>query len=163
MIEICKNLYIGIEQDFESKIKFKTDWNVVHACKEPYHRQLLGYTGRGAPKEHPEYLIAIIKNQLYLNLVDAADPKYIPKEIINTAIEFIDESQKENKACLVRCNLGESRSPSIGLLYMAIKGLIPIKNLTEAETEFRRIYPNYNPKAGMRGFLIDNWGWYVNK
>ncbi len=89
MIEICPNLYVGDQYDFEDNVRFLEGWAVVHACKEPYHRDALGYTGRGAPKDHPEYLIARRDEGLILNLVDADDPAYIPQEIIDTAIRFI--------------------------------------------------------------------------
>jgi hypothetical protein len=49
MIEIHPNLYIGHQGDYEYQVKGQDGWAVVHACKEPYHRQLLGYTSRGAP------------------------------------------------------------------------------------------------------------------
>ena len=38
-----------------------------------YHRQALGYRSRGAPKDHPEYLVARRGNRLILNIVDAND------------------------------------------------------------------------------------------
>ncbi|MDR1908375.1 MAG: dual specificity protein phosphatase family protein [Spirochaetaceae bacterium] len=122
MIEIYHNLFIGAEQDYESKVSGRPDWFVVHACKESYHRRLLDYTGRGAPKEHPEYLIARRSNILFLNLADADDPAYIPKEIIDSALNFIDEALSNDNPCLVHCNQGESRSPSIGLLYLVSQG-----------------------------------------
>lgn len=160
MIEILQNLYIGTEQDYELNVKNKQDWRVIHACKDPYHRRLLGYTGKGAPKSHPEYLLARRGNRLFLNLVDADSPDYIPKEIIDAALQFIYESLSEGMPCLVHCNLGESRSPSIGLLYMARERKLPIINLAAAEMEFLKIYPTYNPKPGIRGFLLKNWGLY---
>jgi len=89
MIEIYPNLYIGNEDDYESKVRSETGWCVVHACKDPYHRQALGYTGRAAPKEHPEYLIARRDNQLILNLVDADHTD------LNQPITIIDETGKE--------------------------------------------------------------------
>lgn len=161
MIEIYKNLFIGNEQDYEDKIKYENDWYVIHACKEPYHRKLLGYTGRGAPKEHPEYLLARRGTRLFLNLVDAADPAYIPKELIDSALEFILEALNANMRCLVHCNLGESRSPSIGFIYLVNNGLLTQKEFSSAESEFQAIYPNYNPKAGIRNFIINNWSFYV--
>jgi len=161
MIEIYKNLYIGNELDYEGHVKNDPTWQIVHACKEPYHRQLLGYTGRGAPKDHPEYLFAHRENRLYLNIVDAADPAYIPKEIIDVALDFMKQSQNESMPCLVHCNQGESRSPSIGFLYMAAQGLLKNRNFIEAENEFRKIYPTYNPKSGIRGFVQMNWAKYV--
>ena len=161
MIEICKNLFIGNEQDYEFKVKNQQKWQVVHACKEPYHRKLLGYSGRGAPKSNPEYLIARRENKLFLNIVDADSPDYIPKEIIDAALEFIHKSLSDDIPCLVHCNQGESRSPSIGLLYMAREGQLPVMDLKSAELEFRKIYPVYNPKSGIRGFIVKYWNTYV--
>jgi predicted protein tyrosine phosphatase len=163
MIEIYPNLFIGTEQDYEYQVKGKPDWMVVHACKEPYHRRELGYTSRGAPKDHPEYLIARRGNRLILNLVDAPDPNYIPKEIIDSALDFIREGLSSHKI-LVHCNLGESRSPSIGMLYLAINTDKLPKEFPAAEQSFRRIYASYNPSSGMRGFLAKNWdGYLMNK
>ena len=75
MVEIFPNLFIGTEQDYEYNVKGNPDWVTVHACKYPYHQRELGYTGRAAPKNHPEYLIARRDRRLILNLVDAPDPK----------------------------------------------------------------------------------------
>ena len=161
MIEIFTNLFIGTEQDYEYQIKGQPDWMVVHACKEPYHRRALGYTSRGAPKDHPEYLIARRGNRLILNLVDAPDPAYIPKEIIDAALEFIHKGLSESHKVLVHCNLGESRSPSIGMLYLAINTDKLPKELNAAERTYRQIYPSYNPGSGMREFIINNWDKYL--
>jgi predicted protein tyrosine phosphatase len=161
MIEITSNLFIGTEYDYESAVKHQSGWYIVHACKEPYHRQLLGYSGRGAPKNHPEYLLARRGTRLFLNLVDVEDPSYISKEIIDAALSFIDEAVTVGAKCLVHCNQGESRSPSIGLLYLASKRTIHNVTLLEAEEDYRKIYPSYNPKAGMRGFMRSHWSEYT--
>lgn len=161
MIEIYPNLFIGIADDYEFKVKEQKGWSVVHACKEPYHRRELGYTSRAAPKDHPEYLIAKRENRLILNLVDAPNPAYIPKEIIDVALEFIHKELNEGYRVLVHCNLGESRSPSIGLLYLATYLQKLPKEFSLAEDKFRQIYPSYNPGAGMRGFLTNNWTSYM--
>jgi hypothetical protein len=64
-------LWIGDVSMYEAVAKPEADqWFVVHACKEPYHRKELGYTGRAAPKEHPEYLICRRPGRLILNLID---------------------------------------------------------------------------------------------
>jgi predicted protein tyrosine phosphatase len=163
MIEIIPNLFVGAEQDYEFGVKGKPDWIVVHACKEPYHRRALGYTSHGAPKNHPEYLIAERTNRLILNLVDSPDPNYIPKEIIDVAIDFIHEALGKSRQVLVHCNMGESRSPSIGLLYLArYTDKLP-KDFRMAEEAFRGIYPFYRPSTGMRGFLSQNWESYLTK
>ncbi|HZM06195.1 MAG TPA: dual specificity protein phosphatase family protein [Candidatus Saccharimonadales bacterium] len=162
MIEVYPRLFIGTEFDYESQTRSSAGWWVVHACKEPYHRQLLGYAGRAAPKTHPEYLFARRERRLYLNIVDADDPNYIPKEIIDGALTFIEEGMRSGEKVLIHCNQGESRSPSIGLLYLAARtnGISSV-SLPAAETDFRRLYPRYNPKAGMRGFLLRHWNDYV--
>jgi len=161
MIEIYPNLFIGTADDYEFQVKGLKGWSVVHACKEPYHRRELGYTTNGAPKGHPEYLIAKRENRLILNLVDAPNPAYIPKEIIDAALEFIHKELSEGRKVLVHCNLGESRSPSIGLLYLAIHTEKLSKKFAIAENEFRQICPSYNPGGGMKGFLVKYWGNYV--
>lgn len=162
MVEIVKNLYIGSQDDYELNVKFQTDWFVIHACKEPYHRQALGYTGRAVANTHPEYLIAERGNRLILNLVDVADPKYIAKEIIDKAIASIDKN-REIKNVLVHCNQGMSRSATIGLLYLHHVGIISTDNFKEAEKEFLQLYPNHNPANGMRIFAETHWGDYRAK
>jgi predicted protein tyrosine phosphatase len=162
MIEITPNLFIGSETDFEQNVKYHlSEWYVIHACKEPYHRRLLGYTTRGAPQSSPEYLLARRDNVLYLNLVDVDNPKYVSSEIMDTSIDFIDEALKNGKKCLVHCNQGESRSPSIGLLYLLSRKIMHAEDMESAVAEFLKIYPSYNPKRGMREYLIQNWGRYA--
>ena len=164
MIEICPRLFIGSEIDYRKNVRHQDGWWIVHACKEPYHRQLLGYSGRGAPKNHPEYLMARRGKRLFLNLVDVADPAYIPKVIIDAGLRFIDEALQSDDRVLVHCNQGESRSPSLGLLYLAVNtDVLPRASLVEAETAFRRLYPAYRPKRGIRGFLLNYWDHYVNR
>ena len=160
MIEITNNLFIGNQDDYECKVKGNDDWSVVHACKEPYHRDLLGYTGRGAPKNHPEYLLAKRENQLFLNIVDVESPDYIAREIIDAALGFIKETLSSGRKCLVHCNQGESRSPSIGFLYLAANNALS-KDFVTAEDEFRKLYPSYNPKNGIRGYIRNHWNEYV--
>lgn len=161
MIKVGEALYVGTEHDYETEVKCQQDWYVVHACKEPYHRQLLGYSGRGAPKEHPEYFYARRGNRLFLNLVDVENPDYIPQTIIDAALAFVDEAMTIGKKCLAHCNQGESRSPSIGLLYLASRNKIPNASLEDAEQAFLLLYPKYAPKQGMRGYLKLHWSDYV--
>jgi predicted protein tyrosine phosphatase len=164
MKEIYGNLYVGNENDYENTARKSDGWSIVHACKEPYHRQALGYTERAAPKTHPEYLIARRENRLILNLVDADNPAYIPKEIIDAALNFVHEQLKADKKVLVHCNQGMSRSPSIGMLYLLkYTDKLPSNSFEEIEAGFREIYPQYNPAAGVRGFMIANWKTYTSE
>jgi hypothetical protein len=162
MKEIFPNLYVGSQSDYESLVKGQDGWAIVHACKEPYHRQALGYTGRAAPKNHPEYLVARRGNRLILNLVDADDPAYIPKEIIDTALAFVHEQLSAGSKVLVHCNQGGSRSPAIGFLYLVkFTDKLPTSSFSEAENAFRSLYSFYSPASGVRGFLIQNWTGYL--
>jgi len=158
MIEIYPNLFVGADSDFEDFVKFKSDWWVIHACKYPYHRDLLGYKSRGAPKNHPEYLLARRENRLFLNLIDVEDPAFVSEKIIDTAMSFISEALQVGDKILVHCNLGGSRGPSIGLLYLATNtDVLPKTSLHDAEMEFLKIYPKYAPKRGIREFVRINW------
>lgn len=147
-------LFVGNAQDFEQDVKDKLDWAVVHACKEPYHRELLSYTTPGAPKDDPEYLVAIRDDEMFCNLVDAPKKEYIPEEIIFAVLNFIDNKLKSGKTVLIHCNQGESRAPTLALMYMIADGKIS-GNLQEILNEFLKIYPSYLPGVGMLDTLTD--------
>lgn len=160
MIEICKNLFVGDQNDYEFNVKTHDRWAVIHACKEPYHRQALGYSGRAASKDHPEYLFTIRGNRLILNLVDVDNPDWISPIIVDKAIEFIDEARRNSKKVLLHCNQGMSRSAGIGFLYLAHIGVFKDMSFEDAEVQYRSIYPPYNPARGMREFIKMNWNQY---
>ncbi len=159
MIEVMSNLFVGDQSD-EAKIRGQAGWFVVHACKEPYHRQALGYSDQGAPKTHPEYLIARREGRLILNLVDVPNVTFISPLIIDAAITAIHENIDGAKV-LVHCNQGMSRSPTIALLYMAKYGNIFAGDTVEqARTKFLEIYPLYNPAKGVADYAALNWAKY---
>lgn len=158
MREVYKNLFVGNENDVEMALD--NNFAICHACKEPFHRNLLGYTGRGAPKEHPEYLWAERENRLYMNIVDAPKSIFFDKTMIDKSLEFIHSKLNEGLKVLVHCNEGFSRSPSITLLYLIKHAIIKGATLEDCEAEFMKLYPEYNPGAGMRGFVKENWRGY---
>lgn len=160
MIEVVKNLWVGSESDYESKVRFETGWNVVHACKEPYHRKELGYNDRGAPKTHPEYLLADRGNRLMLNLVDAPNPSFFSKDLVDKAVEWAKIRLADNRPLLVHCNEGRSRCALISLCLTASLGLSP-DTFEQAEVWFRDLYPPYKPGNGVRGFLVKNYHLYL--
>lgn len=159
MLEIYKNLFVGSETD-ENSIRGKAGWFVVHACKEPYHRRALGYTGRAASKDHPEYLMAVREGCIILNLVDVDNVAYITPEIINAALNAIHQNIASLKV-LVHCNQGASRSPTIAFLYLAKHtDLFHAQTHEQAMMGFRAIYPHYNPALGMSEYARLNWTAY---
>ncbi len=158
MIEVHPSLFVGSQMDYESQVGTANNWAIVHACKEPYHRQALGYSGRAAAKTHPEYLVVRRDNRLILNLVDVDDPAYIPDEIMDTSVAFIHERLNAGQRVLVHCNQGLSRSPSIAMLYLGTHTeRLPRNSFEQAFTTFREIYPPFSPAAGVLGFLRRRW------
>jgi len=158
MIQVHPNLFVGSQDDYEMLRSDFVSWLVIHACKEPYHRQALGYTGRAAAKDHPEYLIARRDNRLILNLVDADNPAYIPDEIMDAAIAEIHEALARGQRVFVHCNQGHSRSPAIAMLYLGTHtDVLPQSSFEAAYTAFAAIYPPFAPAGGTLGFLRRRW------
>mgnify|MGYP001408395770 CR=1 FL=1 len=162
MKEIITNLYVGNQEDFETGIFIPSEWSFLLAAKEPWHRQALGYTGRAAAKDDPEYLMAKRDNKLILNLVDAPKSIFFNRDVIDAGLDFIKAQLNEGKKVGVFCNQGESRSASIGLLYLITSGHINTDTLEDAEAEFLKLYPEYNPGTGIRGFVKENFEVYKN-
>jgi hypothetical protein len=160
MIEVFPNLHVGSERD-EQSLRGQAGWFFIHACKEPYHRQALGYTGRAAVKTHPEYLIARRNDRLILNLVDVDDPSYISPDIIDAALDAIRDNIQRSKI-LLHCNQGQSRSPGIALLYLLrhTDRLAPT-DMAAAIAAFRAIYPPFAPARGMAEYIRLNWHRYA--
>ena len=158
MIEIDKNLFVGSLIDFENN-QFDPDFYFVQACKEPCHRKAVGYSGRAPEDNHPEYLIAYRERKIILNMIDPPTGKYFDNILFESSLDFINEHLKNNKKILINCNQGKSRSPSIGLLYLATKRKIRNDNYDSAKEDFQKIYPDYEP-SGIKEFLSANWNNY---
>lgn len=170
MVEIYPNVFVGNDDDFYNLKKEHIpgreidqpvdDWFVLHAAKEPHHRQFLGYVGRGAPKDSPEYLFARRGNRMALNMVDAKSPVFFSKEMIEAGLNFLEEGYKAGKKLLIHCNVGESRGPSMAMLFVFKRIIQGEDTFDEAEIEMKRVYPAYNPGEGIRGHLMQFWSEY---
>ena len=115
MIKVTDKLFIGTDYDcFHDN---KSDWVVVHACKHPCHQTAVGYRGN-LQRTHPNYLIFENGSHLFLNMVDMDIPlsHEFTEPIVTIALNFI-EKQITTKNILVHCNLGQSRSPALVMLY----------------------------------------------
>ena len=162
MIEVHHNLFVGSQED-DASIGDRSGWFVVHACKEPYHRQALRYTARAAPKDHPEYLIARRPGCLILNLVDADDVNYIPAQIIDAALDGIHQNIASSKV-LVHCNQGMSRSSAIAFLYLLkFSDVFHRQDYDEDLHDFQKVYPPYMPARGMADYVRLNWMKYSSR
>jgi len=153
MVEIYNNLYIGSKDDCDNNSNIA----IIHACKT-CHMNVLNYK-KSLPQDHEHYLIYEPNiDNLYLNLVDMEKellPRYTD-QIMKEAIDFIDNNISK-KSILIHCDQGMSRSPSIGLLYLAINNIISNDDYKIASQEFLRLYPKFNPGNGITKYLENNW------
>ncbi|MCD4698203.1 MAG: dual specificity protein phosphatase family protein [Bacteroidales bacterium] len=160
MREIAPKLFIGDETD--CRFHSSDGWAIIHACKFPCHRNALGYKYK-LPQSHPHYLIYETGENLYLNMVDMAQElrAEYTNPIMESAIKFITKYITTNKI-LIHCNQGLSRSPSIGLVYLARKKIINNENYENAYSNFKKVYPSYEPGNGIAMYLINNWNFLMN-
>ena len=142
MTEVYPNLFIGDDSDC------KQDFAVIHACKSCFMKL----------HETEPYLAIKQGKDIYLNIVDAPEQiHHFIRPIIDIALNFINTNEK----VLIHCNKGESRSPSIAMLYMAIKGYLPNKTYNKASEAFRTLYPSFSPNKGIETYIRNNWKNYV--
>lgn len=126
---------------------------VIHACKT-CHAQRLRYAG-SLPSTHPNYLAWSGDHHLYLNLVDPPKPLF-KLESFAHFFRFADE-EISHRPLLIHCNQGESRAPSLALLYMAKRlNLLPDASYQAARSAFESRF-HYRPGAGIQTFLEQNW------
>lgn len=150
----CLGLYIGNNSDcFWDD---RSGWSVVHACKHPCHCYAVGYKG-DLYSTHPSYLIFRRESHLVLNLVDMdhLNDRFM-RPIIMAFYSFMDEM--EGQKILIHCNRGESRAPSLAILYLAKrKKIIPDDSFDTAKQSFKKVYPLYNPGRGFTKYLQQYW------
>lgn len=161
MQEISPRIFVGSLED-SLYIEDPENWSIISACKDPSHKEAVGYT-KSLPTDHPNYLILETDNHLYLNLVDMST-EFLPRftnPIIEAAFSFIDK-HKGSRNILIHCNFGISRSPSLGLAYLAKTGEIDSISFEHAKKDFIKKYPNYSPGTGISLYLTNNWESVMN-
>lgn len=127
--------------------------NAIRNCNGyETHQTVVGWNGKKfCPKESPYYFYKETANGLFLNLIDTDDIEYIPEIIINKTISFIDEKLIQDEKIFICCSLGESRSPSLALIYMLDKEIIEFNNCIEIFKN--NYYTKYNPKKGYIDYI----------
>lgn len=170
MIEVFPRLFVGGADALlhaDSGIGMVSPgWFVVSAARDPWHREALGYTGRGAPKDDPEYLLAHRDRRLLCNLIDADDPAFVREEIVTGVIEAIDTALSAgNIKVLIHCNQGQSRAPTLALLWARWTSKAPLVSAAfrlltadQALEAMKHAYPPFKPSKGMEGYVRNNWG-----
>lgn len=154
MKEVLENLFVGDEQDCRT-VRATPEWAVVHACKHPCHHTKCGNPSAG----HPDYLVYRDRNDLYLNMVDMERKQKheFMEPMVAAALDFVDE-QLDSTTVLIHCNKGQSRSPSVAMLYLAKRAAeVSDDGYRQATSDFRERYSQYNPGRGIQLYLQDYW------
>jgi hypothetical protein len=154
MVKVHDRLFVG---NVTTCRPGSTEFAVVHACKSPCHQQSVGYKGN-LPPLHPNYLVLRRPYDLYLNIIDPPVPLF-KIEIFVEFLRFASEHYDGGGSVLVHCNQGESRAPTLALLFLAKHlGVIPTDSFSVAKERFASLYSGYRPGAGIQQFLTANWG-----
>jgi len=157
MQEIHENVFVGCDADVDEFMAEYPDGAVIHAAKEKWHREAVGYTGRGAPKDHPEYLVAKRGTELMLNLVDSPKPEFIPEDCFDAAYSFfVDKHMEQGLPILIHCNQGKSRGPGVALYCLLVSCLVQPETsdgLLDIDDTFEELGISYELGDGIRGKL----------
>lgn len=152
-------LFVGVKEEY--KIAKQRGMKIVCALNRAKdfvtHQSVVRWQGKGCDPTHPNYLFKRDDDAIYLNMIDNDDPKYVNDEMINPALDFIHEKLLSGKEVFVYCSLGESRSPSLALMYLLEYHLIE-KSVNTIQIFKKQFYPNYRPKNGNLLYIMKRWG-----
>jgi hypothetical protein len=147
-------IYVGTKDD--SRLRTDPAWAVVNTAKT-VHVEVKGWSN-APPRDHPHYLAFEEGQFLSFNWVDGAARMYEwsgPAAFIR-ALDFIDKWYP-TKNILINCDLGQSRSPTIALLYLAKRlHLISDSSFVTARSGFQTLYTGYAP-SGIADFVSTHW------
>ncbi|MEM4721008.1 MAG: hypothetical protein QXT73_02960 [Candidatus Methanomethylicaceae archaeon] len=153
MRKVYERLFVGNELDCRNG---GDNWAVVHACKSPCHQRAVGYRGN-LSSHHPHYLVLERGNDLFLNMIDPPTPLFMPT-LFTEFLKFTKTHWNSGKNVLIHCNHGESRAPSLALLFLAkIVGMLPNDSYESAWKEYRKLDAGYQPGLGIQIHLATNW------
>ena len=148
---VAPNLFYG---DLAAGHHAPAEAAVVHACKDPCHKQAVGYEKK-IETHHPDYLGRERGAHLYLNMIDPPVPLFKP-EMFRLFFDFVDRQIAE-RPVVIHCNQGRSRAPSLTLLYMAKRlHLLPDTDYVSARRAFEQKFP-YAPGKGIETYLMAEW------
>jgi hypothetical protein len=155
IFKICNNLYTGSAKGLI--FTNKTEWFIVGAS-QIFHYYRLGWKLGYPDKASLHYLIHEQSNYLTLNWVDGDKRLFLwyDEQKFKQILDIIENKYKTKKV-FIHCDLGESRGPSLTLLFLAKRlGIISNASFEDAKGDFLKLYPQYKP-AGIGDYLADLW------
>lgn len=153
MRKVHERLFVGTESDCFHQGE---GWAMVHACKSPCHQRAVGYRG-SLSRSHPNYLVLEEVSNLYLNMIDPPGPLFMPP-LFSEFLRFASAQWNGGKHVLIHCNQGESRAPSLALLFLAkVPGVLPAESFDVAKQAYLRVDPAYFPGQGIQTYLRQHW------
>lgn len=141
MRSVYQGLYVSSRRDCFTG---NDNWAVVHACG--------GYC-----LDNYKFTVLEVGKNLYLNMKDRDTPHFV-RSMFKRFLEFAFSYWSNGYNILVHCYAGESRSPSLALLFLA-KSLkvIPGDCFEIARFEYELMDPGYFPGRGIENYLRNNW------
>ena len=92
----------------------------------------------------------------FIPLANTEIPPYRAEDF-NRYLDLIDQHLRQGKVVLVS-EQGESRAPSLALLWMVFRGrILSRSSFAAARSDFFRIYPQYRPWPGWIIFFEQEW------
>ena len=145
------NIWVGGREAVS--LRHDPAWAVVNTSKS-VHSEILGRMNQ----DNPNYLVFEDDNFLSINWVDGNSNMFewtgVP--VFIKSLDFIDKWDK-HRDVLINCDKGQSRSPTVALLYLAKRiHLIPDESFEDAKEVFQTIYPSYAPN-GIADYVSNNW------
>lgn len=151
---VIDNLYVGTLEDCKA-IEGNDAWSVVHACKHPCHA---GRCGDRPNPSAPNYLSLREGHHLYLNMIDPDVPMF-RREMFDAFLEFMRDEWATGRRILIHCNRGESRAPTLALLFLAkcLYRITPV-SFDDAADEFEVMTgERLRPGKGLDEWMRSHW------
>ena len=153
--KLSGRLYCGDASDCHSITANEPDWFVVHACRQPCY---CAKCGENPDPTQADYLAHQEGSHLYLNLIDPPIPLF-HRQTFDSFLAFMRHAWSTGKRILVHDNKGDSRAPSLCLLFLAkCARQLPNASYDEAWDAFEQLAGEpYTPGAGLEAWLREHW------
>lgn len=150
---ILDNLYVGNMEDCKA-VTGQEGWSVVHACKHPCHHDKCG----NPSSKDDNYLTYKEGSGLFLNMIDPPTPLF-QKRMFDEFLDWMRAQWEDGQKILIHCNKGESRAPTLALLFLAkVLYRITATSYDDAWDEFELLIgEKYTPGKGIETWMRDHF------